>query len=73
MIRKILAITLFVATNVNATETKTPNMYVEEAARAGVDHCLLYAIALQESKAKINNGSVMPWPWSLNHLSLIHI
>lgn len=42
-----------------------PPAYQLAAQRAGVPSTVLYAVALQESGARLN-GRLIPWPWSLN-------
>src|SRR5690606_25458454 len=42
-----------------------PPAYQVAAQRAGIPSSVLYAVALQESGARIN-GRLVPWPWSLN-------
>lgn len=42
-----------------------PPAYQLAAQRAGIPSAVLYAVALQESGARLN-GRLVPWPWSLN-------
>ncbi|MGP3790520.1 transglycosylase SLT domain-containing protein [Pseudomonas sp. B392_1p] len=42
-----------------------PPAYQVAAQRAGVPSTVLYAVALQESGARLN-GRLIPWPWTLN-------
>ncbi|MGU1062165.1 transglycosylase SLT domain-containing protein [Pseudomonas aeruginosa] len=42
-----------------------PPAYQVAAQRAGIPAAVLYAVALQESGARLN-GRLVPWPWSLN-------
>lgn len=42
-----------------------PPAYQLAAQRVGMPSAVLYAVALQESGARLN-GRLVPWPWSLN-------
>lgn len=42
-----------------------PPTYRLAASRAGMPSSVLYAVALQESGARLD-GRLVPWPWSLN-------
>ncbi|MGK8436759.1 lytic transglycosylase domain-containing protein [Ectopseudomonas hydrolytica] len=42
-----------------------PPAYQVAAQRAGIPSTVLYAVALQESGARLN-GRLIPWPWTLN-------
>ncbi|AER55482.1 hypothetical protein DSC_04145 [Pseudoxanthomonas spadix BD-a59] len=53
------------ATLAAAAQEVPPPAYQLAAQRAGVPSTVLYAVALQESGARLN-GRLIPWPWSLN-------
>jgi hypothetical protein len=53
-----------VAAIASAQETPPP-AYQIAAAHAGIPSPVLYAVALQESGARLN-GRLIPWPWTLN-------
>lgn len=48
-----------------AAQEVPPPAYRLAAQRAGIPSTVLYAVALQESGARVN-GRLVPWPWSLN-------
>lgn len=43
-----------------------PSLYREVAYEVGIPSQALYALALTESATRLNDGSVKPWPWTLN-------
>lgn len=43
-----------------------PPAYQIAATLSDVPSTVLYAIALQESGRSLNNGTLRPWPWTLN-------
>lgn len=62
-----VALLLFGATlaGIASAQEVPPPAYQLAAQRAGIPSTVLYAVALQESGARIN-GRLVPWPWSLN-------
>lgn len=45
----------------------------DEAARyAGLSTAELYGIALEETKVAWTDGSLRPWPWTINHAGAAH-
>lgn len=49
-----------------AKTTEIPWGYTEVASQYHIPTELLYAIALNESGAKLHSGVIKPWPWTLN-------
>lgn len=43
-----------------------PPLYVDVALQQGVPPNVLYSLALTESKKRLDNGKLRPWPWTLN-------
>ncbi|RMX06793.1 lytic transglycosylase domain-containing protein [Corticibacter populi] len=62
-----VALLLFGATlaGIASAQEVPPPAYQLAAQCAGIPSTVLYAVALQESGARIN-GRLVPWPWSLN-------
>ena len=54
----------FLVSNATAQELPPP-AYQLAAAQAGIPPPVLYAVALQESGARLH-GRLIPWPWTLN-------
>lgn len=50
---------------VSSAQEVPPPAYQLAAQRVGIPSTVLYAVALQESGARVN-GRLVPWPWSLN-------
>ena len=50
----------------NAATAAIPKAYRVVAAEMAVPADVLYAVALQESRAALGRGVKEPWPWTLN-------
>ncbi|MCL1130483.1 hypothetical protein [Shewanella sairae] len=48
------------------TASAIPSLYVDIANEHNIPAKVLYGLALTESQKKLTNGSVRPWPWTLN-------
>jgi hypothetical protein len=64
-VRVILPLLFFSVSALAAEPIKPPVAYRTAAVKADVPETVLYALALQESRAKLPSG-VKPWPWTLN-------
>lgn len=63
--RFALALLGGLAAHAAAAQEIPPPAYQLAAQRAGIPSTVLYAVALQESGARLNDR-LIPWPWSLN-------
>lgn len=63
--RATLALGLWACTAVSMAQEVPPPAYQLAARQAGVPSPVLYAVALQESGARLR-GHLIPWPWTLN-------
>ncbi|MDK9774853.1 hypothetical protein KIO97_26435, partial [Vibrio sp. B181a] len=64
MVRYCLALTLCLAGG--SVQAAIPPLYQDVATRHHIPASVLYALALGESKTKLQSGAVRPWPWTLN-------
>lgn len=64
-IRALLVFGLCAGVSVTSAQEVPPPAYQIAARQAGVPSPVLYAVALQESGAKLR-GRLIPWPWTLN-------
>lgn len=51
---------------VSYADPAIPALYVQVANEHGIPAKVLYGVALTESRKKLTNGNVRPWPWTLN-------
>jgi len=63
--RAALALVLCACTAIAFGQEVPPPAYQLAAQQAGVPSPVLYAVALQESGARLR-GRLIPWPWTLN-------
>ena len=63
--RAAVALVLCVCTAIAFGQEVPPPAYQLAAQQAGVPSPVLYAVALQESGARLR-GRLIPWPWTLN-------
>lgn len=64
---KAILITVLLALSVDSrADIVVPVAYRNVGQVYGIPYKYLFAIAMQESKRKLPNGSVLPWPWTLN-------
>lgn len=63
--RAALVICLWACAVVSMAQEVPPPAYQLAAQQAGVPSPVLYAVALQESGARLR-GRLVPWPWTLN-------
>ncbi|WP_313024499.1 transglycosylase SLT domain-containing protein [Pseudomonas lopnurensis] len=63
--RALLALLVSALAAVVQAQEVPPPAYQVAAQRAGIPSTVLYAVALQESGARLN-GRLVPWPWTLN-------
>lgn len=63
--RAALALVLCACTSIAFGQEVPPPAYQLAAQQAGVPSPVLYAVALQESGARLR-GRLIPWPWTLN-------
>ena len=63
--RAALLVCLWACAALSAAQEVPPPAYQLAAQQAGVPSPVLYAVALQESGAKLR-GRLIPWPWTLN-------
>lgn len=63
--RAVLALLACALAGIALAQDIPPPAYQVAAQRAGIPATVLYAVALQESGARLN-GRLVPWPWSLN-------
>lgn len=49
------------------SQARIPDAYIAESQNKNISACLLYGIALNESKLEMIDGEVIAWPFSLNH------
>ena len=64
MVRYCLALMLCLAGG--SVQAAIPPLYQDVATRHHIPASVLYALALGESKTKLESGAVRPWPWTLN-------
>ena len=43
-----------------------PKAFMDVGQSTGIEGCLLYAIAMQESATALTSGKTKPWPWTIN-------
>lgn len=64
--RLTLILPLFALGLVNVIAAEIPHGYREVAAEYALPPQLLYAVALTESRRRLADGRLVPWPWTLN-------
>jgi len=61
-----VVVALLLSGAVHAQGVIVPVAYKNVAREYGIPYKLLYSIGLQESQRELDNGLVVPWPWTLN-------
>lgn len=67
MFVRLLAIFFMMPLTVYSSEFCVPPFFKKVALENSVPSDVVYALALQESGVKMNNGKFMPWPYSANY------
>lgn len=57
---------LVASPQVSASYVTVPNYFVSISNKTSVPADILYALAAKETNVKMNNGTVAPWPFTLN-------
>ncbi len=57
---------IFTVAVMTAGQPAMPQAYHDVAAAYRIPPAVLYCLCLQESGLRVSDGSVIPWPWTLN-------
>ena len=62
-----MALLILISPSVFAMRSEIPPMYYVIAEEHRIPAKLFYALILNESKSRVSNNKVLPWPWTINH------